>query len=141
MTPWRRIRHARPLTALVGAIALGAMLVACGGGDDDAGDDASVNVDPATLATTVNLAMKENSFSLTRITVATGKDITFELNNEGKEAHNMSVNVEGKDTVSNPDVIKAGQAGKLAVTFSKAGTYDFKCDLHPTEMLGKITVK
>ena len=137
MTPSLRIRNGRLLTTLLGAIVLGAMLVACGGGDDDAGDD----VDPATLATTFNLAMKENSFSLTRITVAAGKEITFELNNEGKEAHNMSVKVEGKDTVSNPDVIKADEAGKLVVTFSKAGTYDFKCDFHLTEMLGKITVK
>lgn len=136
MIPGLRIRHGRALTTLFGAIVLAAMLAACGGGDD-----ASTNVDPATLATTVKVTTKDNSFSPNRITVAAGKEITFELNNEGSAIHNMNVKMDGKDTISNPDAIKAGQTGKLVATFSKAGTYDFKCDFHPAEMTGKITVK
>ena len=140
MATWLRIGHGRAPAILVTATILAALLVACGGGDDDDGDSASV-ADPATLPTTVTVMLKDNAFSPSLITVAAEKEITFEVKNEGGEVHNMSVKLDGKDTASSPDVIRSDQEGKLVVTFARAGTYDFKCDFHPVEMIGKITVE
>ncbi len=95
----------------------------------------------AAAATTIKVEMKDNSFDPKSINAPVGKEVTFDLENEGKAIHNMSVKIDGKDVVSSPESQKAGQKGTLKVTFAKAGTYDFKCDFHPTEMTGKITAK
>ncbi len=42
--------------------------------------------------------------------------------------------------VSDPDVIPGGGTGTAAVTFAEAGTYEYRCDFHPDDMLGEITV-
>ena len=45
------------------------------------------------------------------------------------------------DSVSNPALVSAGQSATLTFTApDKAGTYDFRCDFHPTDSVGKIKV-
>lgn len=145
------------LVALAAFMSVTLVFAACGDDDDD--DDggsaatAAATKSPAAAATTVSPAggavtatnikvtMKDNSFDPKNIEVPTGKEVTFDLKNEGSAIHNMSVKVDGKEIVSEPDTVRAGQSAKLVATFAKAGTYDFKCDFHPTDMTGKITVK
>ena len=149
--------------ALAALMSLALVAIACGDDDDDDADKtpttaaatktatpaatvaatrtASPAASPAAAATTVKVVMKDNSFDPKSINVPAGKEVTFDLDNQGQAIHNMSVKVDGKDVVSVPDSIRAGQKGKLTTTFAKAGTFDFKCDFHPAEMTGKITAQ
>jgi plastocyanin len=49
--------------------------------------------------------------------------------------------VGGETPCSNPASITGGTSGKLTVKFDAAGTYNFRCDFHPTQMTGKFQVQ
>lgn len=134
------------VVALAALMSLALVAIACGDDDDDDADKtptpaASPAAGGAAAATTVKVVMKDNSFDPKSINVPAGKEVTFELDNQGQAIHNMSVKIDSKEVVSAPDSIRAGQKGTLKATFAKAGSYDFKCDFHPTDMTGKITVQ
>ena len=88
------------------------------------------------------------------ISVALGEEVTFDLENQGDSTHNMQVNgtddtydialcETGDDSTacSDPDVIGASMSAKLTVQFDEAGIYNFRCDFHPTEMMGTLVVE
>jgi plastocyanin len=86
------------------------------------------------------------------ISVPAGQATTFDIKNSGKALHNMHVASGGKfDTdicgpgdnnpCSDPNQIRAGQSAKITINIAQPGTYDFRCDFHPTQMTGKIEVK
>jgi nitrite reductase (NO-forming) len=112
------------------------------GGDEEEPPDVEVP-EGATL-----VAMHDNSFEPDRITVAAGERVTFALVNEGRLPHNMRIADENGDydtddsVVSDPDLINAGETGELTWTApSEPGTFDFRCDIHPVEMVGTITIE
>ncbi len=43
--------------------------------------------------------------------------------------------------VSSPELISAAKTGTLTWTAPAPGTYQFRCDVHPAEMTGTVTVK
>ncbi len=168
MRVWLRDRGRIGLVmALAALMSLALVAIACGDDDDDDADKtptaaaatktataaatvaatrtaspaASPAAGGAAAATTIKVAMKDNSFDPKNITVPVGKEVTFELDNQGQAIHNMSLKIDSKEVVSVPDSIRAGQKGTLKATFAKAGTIDFKCDFHPTDMTGKITAQ
>ncbi len=73
-------------------------------------------------------------------------EITFSLVNRGAAPHNMRIAGpdnrydSGDDAVSQPDLIRPAQSGTLAQTFASLGSLNFRCDFHPVEMTGRITV-
>ena len=88
------------------------------------------------------------------ISVTLGEEVTFDLENQGDSTHNMQVNgtddtydialcETGDDSTacSDPDVIGASMSAKLTVQFDEAGIYNFRCDFHPTEMMGTLVVE
>jgi len=147
--------------ALAALMSLALVAIACGDDDDDNADKtpttaaatktvtpaatvaatrtASPAASPAAAATTVKVVMKDNSFDPKSINVPAGKEITFELDNQGQAIHDMSVKIDDKIPASAN--IRGGQKGTLKLTFAKAGTYDFMCGFHPAEMTGKITAQ
>lgn len=78
------------------------------------------------------------------IAVATGQNVTFNLDNKGRVPHNLRIagpdnaydNTD--DLVSKPDLIRAGESGSLSFSLSKTGTITFRCDFHPTDMTGTL---
>ncbi len=85
------------------------------------------------------------------IPVAAGEEVSIDLTNQGAATHNMRIaGADGKfenlgaplndDAVSDPDIISGGTAASITFTLS-AGTYDFRCDFHPTVMMGKLQVQ
>lgn len=142
------------VTAIV-ALALAMVAVACGGGDDDdASDDGDDGGGGA--QTTFDLKMHEeggNVFELgteknPTLTVPAGEDITINLTNEGIAIHNMRFAGDDNqydnedDAASEPALINGGADGVLTFTApSEAGTYDYRCDFHPTDMKGQIEVE
>ncbi len=88
------------------------------------------------------------------IPVKAGQTVTFQIVNNGSGTHNMHVGdlnnqftgsavcQPGGDVIcSDPDIIAAGQKATISFTIAKAGTYDFRCDFHPQQMIGKIQVQ
>jgi plastocyanin len=81
------------------------------------------------------------------VTAQTGANVSFTLANNGRSIHNMRIAGpdnrydNADDIVSNPESIRAGQNGSIAFTFGSAGSYNFRCDFHPDDMHGTITVQ
>ncbi|MGH2633860.1 MAG: cupredoxin domain-containing protein, partial [Tepidiformaceae bacterium] len=91
--------------------------------------------------------MKDNLFVTTQYTVKAGEKVTFALTNAGKVPHNMTIapangNFDDAAAVtSDPQIIGGGKTGTLVWQAPNTpGTYNFRCDLHPTQMTGTITV-
>jgi plastocyanin/heme-degrading monooxygenase HmoA len=94
--------------------------------------------------------MVDNAFQPASLTVTTGTTIT--LKNKGQATHNVHVadasgtyaspfcRVGGPTPCSDPASIPGGGSGTILINIP-AGTYDFRCDFHPTQMTGKLTVQ
>jgi nitrite reductase (NO-forming) len=97
---------------------------------------------------TVVVTMTDNRFTPSAITVKAGTTVAFELPNQGKVPHNMRIADEDGDydsddsVVSKPDIISPGKTGTLTWKApDEAGSYPFRCDIHPVDMTGTITVE
>jgi len=84
----------------------------------------------------------DDKFSQTSYTVYAGQQVTIDVENQGSNPHNMHIlgvtNPDGSDIKT--DILSAGNSAKLTFTIDKPGTYNFQCDVHPTEMKGTVTV-
>ncbi len=83
---------------------------------------------------TVKLEADDVYFKPTDIKLDAGKATTLEVENEGKVEHNITI--EGLEVDKD---LEAGKTTTVSVT-PKAGTYQFHCEYHPTQMKGTITV-
>ena len=102
-------------------------LAACGGGDDGAGEETPEASGPPAAAT-INL--QPATFDPADATVAVGETVLWKWN--GGVQHD----VEGEGFKS-----KVQSKGTFSHTFAEAGTFDYKCNVHPTTMKGTITVE
>ncbi len=104
--------------------------------DAVAGEQAGAAPQPATQVTT------DNKFSSTTYTVEANKPIVIPIKNQGAALHNMHI-LDAKDTNGQDfktDLLPPGGSANLSFSIAEAGTYNFQCDVHPTEMKGTITV-
>jgi plastocyanin len=105
-----------------------------------------------TVEGSIDVAMGDNFFDAggnqnPAFKMAVGSTATFNLVNDGAAPHNMRVT--GADTeyetdddaISNPELITAGQTGTLEFAAAAAGSFDYRCDFHPDQMQGTITVE
>ena len=143
-------------------VAKGALGLLTVTGDDDpdvfrpfegsSGGDGHSEATPEATATAevegTEVVMLDNSFDPDELTVAAGEEVTFVLPNEGAATHNMRIaDANGEyDTdesvVSTPELVAGGGLGTLTWDVpAEPGTYDFRCDVHPVEMVGTITVE
>lgn len=88
------------------------------------------------------------------IDLSAGQEMTFTLDNTGAAIHNMHVDgtndtyeesvctVGGPATAcSDPNTVPGGTQATITINISEPGTYNFRCDFHPTEMFGTIVVQ
>jgi plastocyanin len=136
---------------VAGALALTvALLASACGGDGGSGDggaepaafDVSLQDEPSEPGTIVSF------FGPTGFTVATGQEVTFNLTNDGTAIHNMRIaGPDGEfntddDTPEDTDILNAGDTAVLKWTApDEPETIEFRCDFHPTDMVGTITVE
>jgi plastocyanin len=81
-----------------------------------------------------------------------GQPITFNITNDGTGVHDLHISAAGgtftgnpcdtggTDPCSDPSIIPGGQTATLSATLA-AGKYSYRCDFHPTDMKGEITVQ
>lgn len=132
--------------ALVSTVALAA---ACGGDDDDSASGGNAIATSPSGGTTANgevkdieVDLKDNFFEPKTLTIPVNTTVEIEVKNVGTTIHNMHVlskDKEGKDFTSDA-IVNPGDDSKFEVKFTKKGTYDFQCDYHVPDMVGKITV-
>lgn len=113
----------RPLAGLLALVALA--LGACGGDDDGTSMSGDAGVDAA-----ATVRLKPVTFEPETATIKVGESVKWEW--EGGVQHN--VNGEGFKS-------ELKRKGTFSHTFEAAGTFDYKCDVHPTTMKGTITVE
>lgn len=91
---------------------------------------------------TIEILLKDNFFEPKDFNVPVGVEVTIDTKNVGQAIHNMHVlsqAKEGKDFTSDA-MVNPGKESKFKVKFSKTGVYDYQCDYHVPDMVGKITV-
>jgi plastocyanin len=95
----------------------------------------------------LEIVMGDNFFDPDSLTVVSGEEISIALVNEGAAIHNVRIAGQDgdydtdDDIVSDPETMRSGQSGTIDWTPEAPGEQDFRCDFHPTEMTGTITIQ
>jgi plastocyanin len=84
-------------------------------------------------------------YELNNLRAPLDETTTIEITNVGTAIHNFRIaGVDGEwntdDDVVIPDLLSGGDTGVVDFTPSLAGTYTFRCDIHPTSEGGVIVV-
>lgn len=130
----------RALLVIAAALASGALALAgCGSGDGE------TTPAPATGggsgAKEVSLSATEYSFDPGSIKIDEPGTYTFTLTNDGSVEH--ALEVEGQGVEEETDTLDPGSTGRVTITFSKVGTYEFYCpvdDHRDRGMEGTLTI-
>src|SRR6201991_3929331 len=94
---------------------------------------AAIAVIPAHAAATKTVAVKNNSFSPTTVSIHKGDKVTWKWT-QGGVPHNVSPASGGAGSATS-----SKKGFTFTKSFSKAGTYKYICTIHPSQM--KVTVK
>jgi plastocyanin/mono/diheme cytochrome c family protein len=112
---------------------------------------------PIPIEGEVTMELGDNFFRLQdqsppALGVKVGQAVTINLANNGQAIHNMHVagtdntygatncQTGGEEPCSDPAAIAGGQTAAISFQFDQAGTFNFRCDFHPTVMTGEIVV-
>jgi len=131
--------HVRRWAAVCVAV-LGVALLAtgCGGSSGNSGGSSGTAA-PATTAAggggKVSLIAKNITWNQTQLKMAAGKQVTVTVDNQDTVEHNFTF----KDANANKDA-EAGESVEVSFTAPAAGSYEFFCKYHPTQMKGTVTV-
>ena len=120
------------------------VFVACGDDDDEEAATTTSSAETSTTASgggeTVDIVETEFALDPPDASVAAG-EVTFAISNEGQIAHNLEIEGNGVEEVS--DTIEGGSSTELAVEL-EAGTYEMYCNIgdHAEQgMEGEVTVE
>jgi plastocyanin len=140
------------LVALVGTFALAFAWI--DDGDGGAAEPPAVSETPGGGETPpaggseIAVSMGDNFFDPKDIAVAAGASVSFALTNDGTAIHNMRIAGADKeyntddDAISDPDIVPGGDSATLTWdTPAEVTEIDFRCDFHPTEMVGTLAVQ
>lgn len=108
-----------------------------------AGGAASAGAAAAAPAGAIVIVATDNKFDRTEITIRANEPATITLQNRGSAIHNWHVlNVKDKDGKDiTTQLLTGGQSETITFTITQRGTFDYLCDVHPTEMRGKLVVQ
>ena len=123
------------LTVLLG---LGAILVACGGGEDkeEGGEKPAATQPAAAGETRFEVEQDDFYFDPEELKVKAGVPVGIELKNEGKASHTFTIDELGVD-----QVVQADESATVKFTPDQDGTLTFYCRFHRGQgMEGELTV-
>ena len=111
------------------------LLASCGGGDDESGEGGTTTVgdvaanDHGTTDVSgesrVEVELDDDYFEPTVLEGTPGQRITLELENEGGNEHNLTI-----DEIMIDQDVEAGDEAEVEVTFPDSGTLTFFCKYH-----------
>jgi plastocyanin len=89
-----------------------------------------------------NVQVKDDFYSPTKVTVKKGQQVNWIWNKENFDTHTVTL-IKGPKGVSRKKFssFQASAGVHFKLTFTKAGTYHFQCQLHPLTMNMTVTVK
>jgi plastocyanin len=153
--------RAAALVALIGASSI---FVACGSSSSDktatsqpAASSPARATAPAAAATapaggatsaggsTLNVSARDFLFDPNKLSAKPGTSVTINFKNDGSTAHTFSLYTDEDHTkaVANGDsgTVSAGGSKTLTITIaSDSGDLYYRCEIHPTQMMGEISV-
>ena len=150
----RRLTKSGIVLAVVALCAVA--FVACGGDDDDDGDSgdqptavatevAGGDETPASGGSAQEVTITAEDFSFTPSSPAVDAgEVTFTLKNEGSAPHTLTFysdsGFENKIEGASTDQVSAGSEESFTVTFDESGEAYFRCEVHPSQMQGELTI-
>ena len=124
----------KPMRLSLAALAVVALLAACGGSPPSPS-----TVDPADADVTITA--DDLAFDQSTITVPAGEDFTIALVNLEAAQHNVAIYA---DSSASEELFVGDYAGEGTIVYEvpalEPGEYFFRCDLHP-EMTGTLIVE
>lgn len=142
----RTMRNGIITTFVLAAVVVAAVVFFVSRGGGGGGDGAASFEEPAAVptGTPIAVAMGDNFFQPSQLTVSAEEPVVFQLKNDGQLIHNLRLaGLDGEYDTSDDIVSDNAQGGEetaLGATL-QAGTYSFKCDFHPIEMIGTLVVQ
>ena len=124
--------------AILASVAL--LASACGGGggtggQGEGGDEAGA---------TVQLVAQDIAFDTEEITLAAGAEATIELDNQDDGLpHNFAMyeDESAATAIFQGEIVEGPTTTEYTFTAPDAGTYFFRCDVHPNQMTGTVVVE
>jgi plastocyanin len=123
------------LTSLAGAGLLAIALAACG----SSASPAPSGPLPSLTANSPRVVAKDVKFTTTTVTAPANTAFAMDFDNEDNVPHNVSIASSGGQEVFKGEIFTGAGHRVYAVPALAAGTYSFKCDVHP-DMTGTLTV-
>ncbi len=125
--------------------------VGCGSEDGNEGD-AGTGATPSARATertggdaALAVTAADLSFAPATLVAAAGDAVTITLTNGGNAPHTLTVYEDEAYTTAVADAdtgtVAGGAKGEFTATFQESKTYYFRCEIHPSQMMGTITVE
>jgi plastocyanin len=132
----------RPLLALsCAALTAIALLTACG--DDDDGREPAITATPSGGGT-ITVQAQDNNYSETELEATAGDEVTIVLDNRGANQHTLTMYTDAQYSQqlaeAGSGIVAGGANSSFDFTFD-AGTYFFRCEVHPTQMEGTLTAE
>jgi plastocyanin len=126
----------RGLVRMVIVASMALVAVACGGGGDQGGGGDGGGA-------TVQLAAQDISFDTDEITLTAGAQTTVEFDNKDELPHNLAIyeDESAETAIFQGDILEGPNSTEYSFTAPDAGTYFFRCDVHPTQMTGTVVVE
>ena len=130
-----------PVVRVCAVVVAAGALAACGSSSSSSGSGTyskptSTPSSAAAAGDGPTVTAKDFSFSPTTLDLTAGKTVTISATNDGAAKHNLTI----EKLKVNVD-LPPGSTKTATVKGAKAGTYEFHCEYHPTQMKGTVTVK
>lgn len=135
------VRRVQGFTALLLVVVI-AIPVVVGGAAASKIIKVKVPAEPVAIQT-IQLSAAHTAFSLAALDL-TAPETKIDFKNADTVPHNVHI-FNGPDakspTLFTGSIVPGGSSATYDVTGLSAGTYYFRCDIHPTQMTGTVTVK
>ena len=141
-------RRLTPVIGLVALIAATAGVVACGSSSDKTATSQPGASSPARATTAggaLNITARDFLFDPNKLSAKKGQTIAINFKNDGSNTHTFTLYTDEDHTKpvanGNSDPVTAGGSKTLTVSLaSDSGDLYYRCEIHPGQMTGEISV-